>query len=522
MIKINVGLTGATGTLGMASIPILLGVDNIALKIIIRPSKKNIRFARHLKAKYKNNLTIIYGDITNKADCVRFVHGCEYIVHAAGVIPPTSDHYPTRTLKTNIDGTKNIVDAILNDFDADNIHLIYVASIAEYGSRNELHPWARVGDPVMPIAYDYYTYSKIVAERYVLDSHLKYYVSLRETAVLYNKMLMRNLHDGLMFHTVFNGPLEWVTDNDTAILFKNIILKDSSKMLDKDFWNKVYNIGSGIEGRKTGYEVLNDGFSSLGRSAKDFFKPNYNISRNFHGVWFADSLVLNSYTDYLNETYADFWRKFKKRHWYYRLGRIIPKAWISKLFIQRLFKDTNAPRYWVDHNIEGRIDCFFGSIDDYNRIGEDWDKYHLWCEKDSYEEDRSGSNTKLISLGFDEHKKKSEIDLNDCIKAASFRGGKCLSKNMTKGDLYTPLLWECFQGHKFYATPYAVLYAGHWCLECFEEARWQLDYIASNVPFYAQVWYDQHSHDEIKRIYPYIDNEFPEINYEINGKPKKK
>ena len=56
MIKINVGLTGATGTLGKASIPILLGVDNIALKIIIRPSKKNIRFARRLKAKYKNNI----------------------------------------------------------------------------------------------------------------------------------------------------------------------------------------------------------------------------------------------------------------------------------------------------------------------------------------------------------------------------------------------------------------------------------------------------------------------------------
>lgn len=514
MIKVNVGLTGATGTLGKASIPILLGVDNIALKVLIRPSKKNIRFARKLKNKYKNNITIVYGDITSKSDCSSFVHGCEYIIHLAAIIPPAADHYPNRTLQTNIDGTKNIVDAINNDFDSDNIHLIYVSSLAEYGSRNKIHPWARVGDPLIPTPYDYYSYSKIVAERYILDSHLKYYVSLRESAVLYNEMLTKNLNDGLLFHTVYNGPLEWVSAYDTAILFKNIILRDASKMLAKDFWNKAYNVGAGVDGRRTGFEVIDKGFSILGRCAKDYFLPNYNIARNFHGVWFADSLVLNSYVDYLNVGYSDFWKKYAKKHWYFRICRIIPKKWISKLALQRLFKNTNSPRYWVDHNIKGRIDAFFTSIEDYNAIGEDWNKYHLWCEEDNYEEQRSGTNINLTDLGFDEYKPKSEIDLTDCIKAATFRGGKCLSTKMTKGDLYTPLLWECFQGHKFYATPYAVLFAGHWCLDCFDAHKWQQDFIASHVPFYVQVWYDTHKRDEINRIYPYSEDEFPEINYE--------
>ena len=518
MIKINVGLTGATGTLGLASIPILLGVDNVALKIIIRPSKKNIRFAHRLKNKYKGNITIMYGDITNRADCVRFVHGCEYIIHAAAVIPPAADHYPTRTLKTNIDGTKNIVDAILSDFDGDNIHLIHVSSLALYGDRNQLHPWVRVGDPVLPAIYDRYGYSKMLAERAVLDSNLKYYVSLRETAVLYRKIIFKNYGDGLMFHNPLNCPLEWVTDYDTAILFKNIILKDASKMLPKDFWNKVYNIGSGVDGRKTGYEVLNDGFKLMGRSAKDFIKPNYCVTRNFHGAWFADSLVLNSYTDYLNENYSTFWKKYASSHWYFKLGYIIPRKLISKLVIQRLFKDPNAPRYWVDHNIEGRIDCFYGSKEAYDAIGEDWPRFSLWCEKEGYQEEKSGSNINLCDLGFEEYKKRSEIDLEDCRKAAIFRGGKCLSTKMEKGDLYTPLLWECFQGHRFYATPYAVLFAGHWCTDCFNEDQWNLDYIASKVPFYAQVWYDTHSKDEINRVYPYSKDEFPEINYEITKK----
>ncbi|MBO7536710.1 MAG: NAD(P)-dependent oxidoreductase [Bacilli bacterium] len=518
MIKINVGLTGATGTLGKASIPILLGVDNIALKIIIRPSKKNIRFARSLKKKYKNNITIMYGDITNKNDCSQFVHGCEYIIHAAAVIPPATDHYPTRTIKTNVDGTKNIIDAILSDFDGDNIHLIHVSSIAVYGSRNKKHPWARVGDPLIPSIYDAYSYSKILAERAVLDSNLKYYVSLRESAVLYKDMILKNMNDGLIFHTPFNGPLEWVTDYDTAILFKNIILKDASKMLVKEFWNKVYNVGSGVDGRKTGFEAINDGFMIMGRSAKDYFKPNYNITRNFHGVWFADSLVLNSYTDYLNKSYSYFWKKYTKSHWYFKVGRIIPKSWISKLVIQRLFKDPNAPRYWIDHNIEGRIDCFFGSAEKYKEIGEDWQYYKLWCEEEGYIEEKSGSNIVLTSLGFDEYKKPSEIDLNDCIKAAAFRGGKCLSTKMEKGDIYKPLRWRCFQGHEFYATPYAVLFAGHWCTECFDANSWQLDYIASHVPFYAQVWYDEHEKGEVNRIYPYKADELPEIIYENKKK----
>lgn len=520
MIKINVGLTGASGTLGLATIPILLGVDNINLKIIIRPSKKNIRLARKLKAKYKNNINIMYGDITKKSDCVRFVHGCEYIIHLAALIPPKADHYPKAAKNTIVDGTKNIVDAIISDFDGDNIHLIHIGSVAQYGSRSQAHPWVRVGDPMMPVPYDIYGYSKIIAERYILDSNLKYYVSLRETAVLYNNLLTKNLSDGLMFHTTFNGPLEWVTVQDSAILFKNIILKDISKMLPKDFWNKVYNIGSGVDGRKTGYEVINDGFSVMGRSAKEYFLPNYNIARNFHGAWFADSLVLNSYTDYLNDTYSGFWKKFSKKHWYFKIGKIIPAKLVSKLVIQRLFKNTNAPRYWVDHNIEGRIDCFFGSKEQYDAIGEDWEHYRLWCESDGYIEAKSGSNMVLADLGFDEYKKASEIELSDCVKAATFRGGKCLSKQMVKGDIYTPLLWECFQGHKFYATPYAVLYAGHWCNDCFKEDRWDLDYIASKVPFYAQVWYDQHQKSEISRVYPYKDNEFDEINYEITGVKK--
>ena len=39
--------------------------------------------------------------------------------------------------------------------------------------------WGRVGDPIKPSMFDYYAVSKVAAERYVIESGLKYWVSLR-------------------------------------------------------------------------------------------------------------------------------------------------------------------------------------------------------------------------------------------------------------------------------------------------------------------------------------------------------
>lgn len=37
--------------------------------------------------------------------------------------------------------------------------------------------------------------------------------------------------------------------------------------------------------------------------------------------------------------------------------------------------------------------------------------------------------------------------------------------------------------------------AGHWCDQC-APRPWDFDRQAKHNPFYAQVWYDTHAHDE--------------------------
>ena len=83
-------------------------------------------------------------------------------------------------------------------------------------------------------------------------------------------------------------------------------------------------------------------------------------------------------------------------------------------------------------------------------------------------------------------------------QAAAFRGGKCISETMTKGDLYTKLEWECHDGHRFWSSPYTILKGGHWCPECCQPAPWNFDALAKKIPFFAQVWYDTHDKDEDK------------------------
>jgi hypothetical protein len=72
---------------------------------------------------------------------------------------------------------------------------------------------------------------------------------------------------------------------------------------------------------------------------------------------------------------------------------------------------------------------------------------------------------------------------------------KCLSPVMTKGDLSTPLDWECQFGHRFKASPTLVLLGGHWCPECLP-LPWNYDEIAKGNPFFAQVWYPFHDKKE--------------------------
>lgn len=541
-MPVTIAVTGSDGAMGGEVVAHLLASkENFTLRLFVHDIVRHYRaFFKKLLKKGRGRVTVVRGDLKNYDDVALLLEGADYVVHCGAVIPPKSDHNVENTVNTNFIGTKNIVDAIASS--GRDIKLIHISTVALYGNRNHLHPWARMGDPVMPSAFDYYAANKARGERYVLENPPRHFVVLRQSAMYHKYFLINNLADGLMFHTCWNAPLEWVTDKDSGLCIEHLIERDLAGLLssdpkktcypDKDsnyckagFWQNAFNIGGGEGGRETGYETFNSGFALMGASARKFFNPNWNIPRNFHGVWYTDSHVLNDWLDYRRETNKDYWKWMKKTMWYYSLGAIVPSILIRKLAIERLLSNTNSPQHWLKLGKKGRIDAFFGGRAAYDALPTKWDDFPLISEGEApvgtviksnkidgavqaidYKDlkDESKAVRYRLNHGYDETKPDNEIDITDLKSAAKWRGGEVLSKTMKKGDLFTRIEWKCHEGHTFSSNPFAILKAGFWCPTCCTAyPKWQFDKVAPKVPFYSQVWFDTHDKSECDNVYPY-------------------
>lgn len=519
-----IALTGASGNMGTETLRQLLESDCVEkVRVLLINKRRERSFAAKWKRQYKKRIEIFFGDISRFSDCENFIRGAHYVLNLAAVIPPRSDHHLELARKANLVGAKNIVEAVEK---AGEIQpkLIHISSVAVYGNRNHLHPWGRVGDPLLPSAYDCYASYKTLGERFVLDSSIKTWVVLRQTAMLHQKMLTDNMKDGLMFHTCFNAPLEWVTARDSGRLLTIIVEKDIVCGID-GFWKKVFNIGGGAQNRSTGFDIFDEGFNIIGGSAQSFLRPYWNATRNFHGLWFYDSDKLQELFSFQKESISCYWKEVLDRHLYYKIAKIFPPSLISKCAIQRLLNDKNSPQRWVKSKDLGKVTAYFSSEEDAKNLPKDWKDFPILSKgqlangKVDYEELRNIEKVKenglLLNHGYDESKNDGELDIEDMRGAAQFRGGKCLSENMTRGDLYSPLEWQCHDGHRFFASPYTVLKAGHWCTECCVPKTWDFDRLAKHNPFYAQVWYDSHSQDE-NYFYYFDGNRARFINNSLN------
>ena len=141
--------------------------------------------------------------------------------------------------------------------------------------------------------------------------------------------------------------------------------------------------------------------------------------------------------------------------------------------------------HWMKNNNQQRISAFFGSKEKWEAIL-GWDNFIL---------DQASITPVKLYHGYDESKPKSELDIQDMNQVAEFRGGKCLSERISKGNLKTKLTWECAFGHQFEASPALVLLGGHWCPECLP-TPWNYDEEAKRNPFFAQVWRPLHDENE--------------------------
>ena len=506
----KIALTGSSGNMGYEVLQHLLTIKELEkIKLLILPKDPDFKRVKKVIKNHKNITEIIIGNIKDYDICQKMVSDVDYVINLAGVIPPLSDKDPIKSYECNELGTINICKAI----EAIKEHqpkLIDTTSVALYGNRNYLHPFGRVGDPLLVSPFDAYAAHKLRAEYYLLESNIDNWVVLRQTAMIYHRLLKQNMKDGLMFHTNYNCFLEWVTSHDSAILIKNIIIKDQTEDLSKIFWKKVFNIGSLKENLVTGYETINEGFKIIGGTVKDFFLPNDNITRNFHGLWYYDGYKLNDLFNYQTQTLSNYWKEIGKKYWYFKLGRLLPKSLIAKIAVKRLYNNYNAPKYWYKVKDEARMHAFFKGVEEFEKLPNDkkgWPYYNLIVENKNelgmdidYEDLKEINKAKLIDLGYNDNLKDEEITIADLRQVATLHGGKLLSEEY-HNDIYQKLQWENQDGITFTASAYTVLRAGHWYNPIYTGNIWDFNRLSKKDKIFAAAWYDSHDENENKVYY---------------------
>ena len=480
--KKNVLLTGATGVMGSAGLKELAKIlDKVNIILLVRPSKTNKKKMAPYMA--MPGVRIVWGDLVSYDDVCKAVADADIVLHVGGMVSPRADHYPRQTLHVNVTAAENIVRAVKARPDADAVRVVYIGSVAQTGHRCPPIHWGRVGDPICASVYDAYAISKCMAERIFAESGLRYWVSLRQTGILYPQLIM-NGADPITFHVPVDGVLEWATVEDSGRLLARLCDTE----LPDTFWRRFYNISSGPGYRLTMYEFESLLLRALScPSPEAVFDARWFATRNFHGYWFSDSDVLEEYLHFrANIPVKEYFSHLRKSlPWYISLAKIVPAIFIKWAMGWLCSRPPLGTMSWFKNNDTGRISAFFGSREAWKRIP-GWDAVDLT---------RPSDTPVMLDHGYDETKPVEKWNIDDMRRAAQWRGGRCLSPDMKEGDIYTPLEWECYDKHRFEASPALVLLGGHWCPHCFP-MPWQYDREARHNPFLAQVWYASHTPDE--------------------------
>ncbi len=489
----NILITGPTGSMGYFAVKeIVRRCRNINLRLFVLKNDKEKKIIKEFKI--HQNVEIFYGDLTNYEDVLSSLKEINIVIHMAAFISPEADYYPELTMKINYGSMKNFVQAIHKLNLQDSIKFVNIGTVAMTGDRLPPIHWGRVGDPIKPSIYDYYAVSKVAAERLLIDSGIKNFVSLRQTGILGKKMA--EIDDGIMLHNCLNNVLEYVSDKDSGIMIGNLCKYQANNTLDYKFWGHIYNIGGGESCRIDAFSMYEKIYGSLGfKDLSYIFDPRIIATSNFHGQYYLDSNTLNEYLNFNNDSFDYFINIFNrqigfKRHLIKFLCKL-PRGqkFVGSMLKQKFLKlgrSKNGTVRFIEDNDIDKIKVFFKGLEQWEKIPENINDFKRFKDWDT-----------VIKLdhGYDEEKDKSLLDIDDIKKAAIFRGGKCLNDEMIQGDWVSLLKFECAFSHQFNASPRLILEGGHWCPEC-ERKSWNYSERAKVDPFFAQVWDVLHKGEE--------------------------
>ncbi|CAM3177890.1 NAD-dependent epimerase/dehydratase family protein [Sporolactobacillus spathodeae] len=502
-MKKKVFITGASGGMGQQSLKQMIKDRNLYDITILSFDSPKDRAALQPYTAYKE-VTIYYGDLLDYELVKKCVKNADLILHIAAFVSPAADYYPKKAMEINYGSARNIVHAIFELGQEERTKLVNIGTIAETGDRMPPIHWGRVGDPIKTSMYDYYAVSKVAAERLVIESGLKYWVSLRQTGIM--GPAMSKIVDAIMFHNCLDNVLEYVSDRDSGRLMGNLCQYEFTGKLPGGFWNHIYNIGGGESCRVSTYEMYQVLYGAIGFKNLDHaINPKWYATRNFHGQYYLDSDKLDDYLHFRHDGMDYFYKCYLENlGGQATLAKILCKlpggqklmgTIMKKMFLKQA-RSAHGTVHFIEDNVADHIDAYWGSKEKWEKIPKklsDFEHFTDWNKK------------VVLDHGYDETKAPEWLSINDVKGAAKFRGGECLSTSLETGNWQQKLEFRCAFGHTFEASPKLVLEGGHWCPEC-ERESWNYSERAKVDSFFAQVWNPLHDANET-RVYKKVVSE---------------
>ena len=196
----------------------------------------------------EKNVEVVKGDITDAAIVSQAVFGVRGVLHLAAILPPNSEKDRNFTFKVNVDGTKNIVDAMRSG--APDATIVFTSSISTYGDTSGEEPPVTIQHS--QDAIDVYADSKISGEKVVKESGVNS-VILRIASIAVPEFL--EPPDPWPFTA--DQRVEMIHRDDVADALRNAI--DSREAI-----GNIFNIAGGESWRLKGKNYVEDFFEVMG------------------------------------------------------------------------------------------------------------------------------------------------------------------------------------------------------------------------------------------------------------------
>lgn len=194
------------------------------------------------------NVEIVKGDITDKESVYEALRNVGGILHLAALLPPASERDRDKTFAVNVEGTRNIVEALKSH--GSKATLVFTSSISTYGDTSKESDPIKITQPQNAI--DIYAESKIAGEKILIGSGVNFVV-LRIASIAVPAFL----EPPEPWPFTSDQRVEMVHRDDVADAIK-------SSVGTAEAVGNVFNIAGGSTWRLTGKDYVEDFFDFMG------------------------------------------------------------------------------------------------------------------------------------------------------------------------------------------------------------------------------------------------------------------